>query len=100
MRGLYFTDAADADIDDIWFSVAQDNIDAADRLVDALSHALTLILNQPMMGVARPELGNELRSFIWHKNYLLYYQRWRDGIAVIRVLHGARDVRMLEFPPP
>lgn len=44
-----------------------------------------------MMGRARDELAAGLRSFpIGH--YVLFYERVTDGIALVRVLHGARDI--------
>ena len=44
------------------------------------------------MGRARHELIVDLRSFIV-RNYIIFYQPMADGIEVLRVLYGARDVR-------
>lgn len=43
------------------------------------------------LGRARHELLVKLRSFTF-KNYVIFYQPATDGIEVLRVLHGARDV--------
>ena len=48
-------------------------------------------MTQPEMGRKRPELGHELRSFVI-KNYVIFYDPIPDGIFVVRVLHGARDI--------
>lgn len=45
----------------------------------------------PEMGRARYELLVNLRSFTV-KNYVSFYQPIRDGIEMLRVLHGARDI--------
>jgi toxin ParE1/3/4 len=43
------------------------------------------------MGRARHELLVNLLSFTV-KNYVIFYQPITEGIEVLRVLHGARDV--------
>jgi toxin ParE1/3/4 len=43
------------------------------------------------MGRAREELASELRSFPVRR-YVVFYRPLVDGIEVVRVLHGARDV--------
>lgn len=40
------------------------------------------------------ELAPELRSFAV-KRYVVFYLPMPEGIAVIRVLHGARDIPLL-----
>ena len=43
------------------------------------------------MGRNRPDLAPELRSFPVD-NYIIFYRPISEGIQVIRVLHGARDI--------
>jgi toxin ParE1/3/4 len=43
------------------------------------------------MGRTRDELAPGIRSFPFSR-YLLFYLPISDGIDVVRVLHGARDV--------
>jgi toxin ParE1/3/4 len=45
------------------------------------------------MGREREELSARLRSFAVG-NYVIFYRPAKDGIEVVRILHGARD-----FPP-
>lgn len=79
------------DILDVWDHIADDDMAAADRWVDALDTAFHRLATQPMMGRARPELGGDLRSFPFRR-YVIYYLPLRDGIDVVRVLHSARDI--------
>lgn len=88
---------AAADLDEIWFTIALDDIVAADRVVDSLYATAALLAAQPKIGRARTELGAELRSFATKTPYLIYYVPMMDGIAIARVLHHARDVDAI-FP--
>lgn len=82
--------AAD-DIAEVWDYIAEDNLDAADRWIDRLDEQFGFLATQPLMGRARPELGPELRSYPFGR-YMIFYAPLADGIDVIRVLHGARDI--------
>ncbi len=79
------------DILDVWDHIAEDDMAAADRWVDQLDAALNRLATQPMMGRARPELGERLRSLPFRR-YVIFYLPVEDGIDVVRVLHSARDV--------
>jgi toxin ParE1/3/4 len=48
----------------------------------------------PLIGRARNELINGIRSFPVG-NYLLFYQQIENGIEIIRVLHGSRDIETI-----
>lgn len=82
--------AAD-DIAEVWDCIAEDNLNAADRWIDRLDEQFGFLATQPLMGRARPELGPELRSYPFGR-YMIFYAPLADGIDVIRVLHGARDI--------
>ena len=82
---------AEQDLDDIWFSIALDNPDAADALLDKIGGVSVLLAENREMGRARPELLEGLRSFPVG-NYILFYLPEAGGIELTRVLHGARDV--------
>jgi toxin ParE1/3/4 len=46
------------------------------------------------MGRARPELRPDLRSFPVGR-FVIFYREVRDGIEIVRVLRGARDLPAL-----
>ena len=82
---------AAADILEIWDFIAEDSFAAADRWVDRLDETLELWATQPMMGRGREELAPGVRSFAFGK-YVVFFSPLSDGIDVVRVLHGARDI--------
>ena len=79
------------DILDIWDRIAEEDVTAADRWVDQLDTALNRLATQPMMGRSREELADNLRSLPFRR-YVIFYLPIEDGIDVVRVLHGARDI--------
>ena len=82
---------AEADILEIWDYIVDDSLAAADRWVDRLDVQFRLLAAQPMMGRARDELAPGVRSFPFGR-YVVFYVPLDDGIDVVRVLHGARDI--------
>ena len=83
--------AAIADIFEIWDFIAEDRVSAADRWIDLLDQQFQLLATQPMLGRTRDELGPGIRSLPFGR-YLIFYLAQPDGIDVIRILHGARDI--------
>lgn len=96
MAQLIFRPLAEQDLDEIWFYIAQDNVDAADRTLDLLRDKGLILAKSPMIGRARTELAPSLRSFPVG-NYLIFYRPIESGIEVIRVLHGSQDLNSIEF---
>jgi len=82
---------AEADLLEIWDYIAADSLAAADRWVDRLDEQFRMLAAQPMMGRAREELAPGVRSFSFGR-YVVFYMPLHDGIDVVRVLHGARDI--------
>ena len=82
--------AAETDLDEIWWHIAQDNPINADRFLDRIQDSCHTLAGYPHMGVKRDELKPGLRS---HPvgNYLIFYFPLADGIEIVRVLHGSRD---------
>ena len=90
---------AETDILEIWDYIADDSLAAADRWVDRLDEQLRVLATQPMMGRARDELAPGVRSFPFGR-YVIFYVPLDDGIDVVRVLHGARDIHAVFNPEP
>ena len=88
------TPEADDDLWEILVYIARDNEDAAFRLIDTIDEKLYMLAQFPGGGQARPELLPNLRSFPVG-NYLIFYRPIEDGIEVLRVVHGARNLRRL-----
>lgn len=76
---------------DIWNYIAVDNQAAADRIIEKFDAALNLLSTAPGLGPRRDEFGLGMRSFPVGQ-YLIFYRAIDDGIELIRVLHGARNL--------
>lgn len=91
MSLLQISNRAREDLRDIWDYVSERNLPAADALLDRFLDVAETLAEQPLAGRARPKLRPELRSFPVGE-YLLFYEPQQDGIEVVRVLHGHRDI--------
>jgi len=93
-RRVRRTARADADIEGIAKWIARDSVDAALRWLDGLDEAMGRLAQTPGSGTERGELRAGMRSSPFG-NYLIFFRPMRDGIVVVRVIHGARDYRRL-----
>ena len=91
MSRLDLTERAQDDLRDIWDYVSERNVPAADSLVDRFLDVAETLSHQPLAGRARPELATDLRSFPIGE-YLLFYVPVVDGVEVVRVLNGHRQI--------
>ena len=97
MHRLVFTERAQADLLEAWVFIAEDNPAAADKVLDTLEQEAKLLLVQPLMGRARPELDSAVRSWPSATPYVVFYEVDESELTVLRVLHHARDVRPASF---
>lgn len=97
MNRYRFSDQALEDLEDIWLYIATDDIKAADHFVDTLVAKIETLATQPKMGRARDELHESFRSFPVG-NYLIFYRLIDDGVEIVRVLSGFRDLPELFLP--
>ena len=94
MPSFRFLPSARDDLNEIWEYIAQDNLDAAERLVERIEELCELLATRPQLGRRREELAPGLRSFP-EGSYFIFYQPIPDGIEVVRVLHTSRDIDSL-----
>lgn len=90
------TPQAEEDIIEIWFYIAVEKQSAlnADRFMDKLDKQLTFLAQNPGIGTPKNQYIKGLYQFIFG-NYLIFYFPLSNGIEIIRVLHGARDLDTL-----
>jgi len=88
------------DLEEIHFSIALDNPDAADRFLEAVTVSLGVLCQYPNLGPRyqsnEPELsGIRLWPVRKFRKYLIFYRPEPEAgcLRVVRVLHGARDIR-------
>ncbi|HEV2330913.1 MAG TPA: type II toxin-antitoxin system RelE/ParE family toxin [Verrucomicrobiae bacterium] len=97
MQVVLRTSRANLDLVEIAFRIAQENPVAAERWLDKISEKCEMLVRMPKIGRSRPDLAPGFRSFPVG-DYVIFYIFYRpisDGIQVIRVLHGARDIHKL-----
>jgi len=85
---------AESDLDEIWWHIAQDSPDNADRFLDRIQESCLGLADFPQMGTARNELKAGLRCQPIG-NYLIFYFPLEDGVDIVRVLHGSRDIERM-----
>lgn len=91
MPSLVIRPKALDDLAEIWAYIAQDSPTHADVLATRVDRLFRILAKQPLMGRPRPELLPNLRS-IPIGNYVIFYIPRENGIDVVRVLHGSRDL--------
>jgi toxin ParE1/3/4 len=95
MRSILRTRASRSDVVGIILHIRRGSPRAAKRVLDAVNDTIQLLGAFPTLGPRREELSQSLRSFPVNKytDYIIFYRTTQSGIEIIRVLHGARDVR-------
>ncbi len=86
------TASAQRDVDQIADFIAEDNVDAALRVHEALEAAFRHLAEMPEMGHTRADLTVRPLKFWSVYSYLIVYDPARAPLTVVAVLHGARDV--------
>jgi plasmid stabilization system protein ParE len=83
--------SAEADLIKIWryfARVASEQI--ADRLIIEIADASNRLEQNPLMGRARNEFGDDARSILVQP-YTIFYRTQSGQIQIIRVLHERQD---------
>jgi toxin ParE1/3/4 len=96
-RRVIIRAVAETEIDQIAKFIARDNLDAAIRFYEAVDDTCKLLSWMPKLGkcrVARDPSLRDLRSWSIKKftDYLIFYLPRKDGIEVLHVVHGSRDL--------
>jgi plasmid stabilization system protein ParE len=92
MKDCVLSAAAELDLDAIWDYIAQDNIDAADRWIAKLFDAFDVLAQAPGMGHKREDLTSFPVLFWPAGAYLIVYRVQGEGIQIVAVTQGARDI--------
>jgi toxin ParE1/3/4 len=100
MKRFILTPRAKLDVNDIWDYIANDNIEAADRVLDALESAMVKLAKKPGVGHWREEITDKRHRFFLVYSYLIVYRHEAKPLQIVRVLHAARDVQSILVLPP
>jgi toxin ParE1/3/4 len=100
MPHIYYRPQVSDDIVSITLRIRVDSPDSADRFLDRLHPTLMELAKMPGKGSTkrfRAAALSDVRT--WRvqgfPNYLICYRPLSDGIEVLAILHGARDLRRL-----
>ena len=91
MSRLLIRPAAERDLDDIWWHIAQDSSVNADHFLDRIQDSCFVLADYPHLGLNRDEIRKGLRSH-QVEHYQVFYVPLVDGVEIVRVLHGSRDI--------
>ncbi len=90
--------AAEADLLGIHLYIGREDRspEGADRLLRAIDAKCKLYAAQPLMGTARQDLGENIRTFSCGtkpnpREWVVVYRPIEDGIEVVRVFRGKQD---------
>jgi toxin ParE1/3/4 len=95
MSRIRLSSVAETDLRDAWLFVADDSIEAADRLLDMIRAKIEVVAQHPKLGEPRPDLiPADCRSTL-AGNFVILYRAVADAIEIVRVVHAARDFRII-----
>lgn len=92
---LSVSPAAKADLDEIEEYIARDSVEAVERWINRLIDAFRLLATNPGLGHVRRDLTLAPVLFWPVEAYVLIYRVGRDGIEVVAVTQGGRDIPRL-----
>ena len=96
MTRVFYTHQADRDLLDLWLYIAQDNPAAADRQLEAIHASCERLAEYPGIGQGSPDIRPGMKR--WPVgSYLVLHRLISDGIEVVRVVHGARHLDILDL---
>ena len=95
MTRFVLTPAAKADLAAIFDHIVEADPGAASRVLSRLRAAMRRLARSPGLGHLREDLADEPLRFWPVYSYLVIYRPAPRPLQVIRVLHGARDVRRI-----
>ncbi|MGA8027975.1 MAG: type II toxin-antitoxin system RelE/ParE family toxin [Bryobacteraceae bacterium] len=95
MSGFALHPEAYDDIDQIRAYIAEDNPDAADRMVNEVFDRIRLLAQLPNQGFRRPSFTSLPLRFVAVREYLIVYAPERNPLWVVAVIHGRRSPRVI-----
>lgn len=95
MSDFIFSKAAEKDMLALWEYIAEDDIEAADRVTQAIQEAMDKLVLMPGMGHRRTDLADETLRLWPIFSYLIVYRPQTAPLEIVRVVSGYRDLAAL-----
>ena len=91
-----FTPQAVQDLDAIWWFIAEDSRDAADRVEMEIVATCRRLAKHPLIGTKRQDI-TALPVRFWtlpkFSNYVIVYRPDTATLQIVAILHGKRDLK-------
>ncbi|MCL1468791.1 type II toxin-antitoxin system RelE/ParE family toxin [Argonema galeatum] len=94
MSNYILSPLAIQDLDEIYDYIASNNLDSAENFVDNVEQKCQSLAQFPNMGKSYENLLPQLRG-VPVNNYVIFYRQVQNGIQVVRVLSGYRDLEAI-----
>jgi toxin ParE1/3/4 len=99
VSNVRFTRRARDDLLDIWLYIAPRNsYTVADWVYDRIEQTCHLLKYHPQLGPARPEIAKDARA-LGIGRWLALYRLVEDGVQIVRIVDGVRDLTSIEWTP-
>jgi plasmid stabilization system protein ParE len=95
MTGYALHPEAFIDLDDIREHIAEDNPDAADRMITEIFDGIRGLVAFPNQGYRRPNLTSRPLRFKLVREYAIVYAPEKKPLWVVAVFHGRRSPRVM-----
>ncbi len=92
MSGYLLGREAEQDLDNLWEYIADDSVEAADRVIAEFFDAFEVLARNPGMGHKREDLTKFPVLFWTVGNYLVIYRVPGNLVEIVAVVHGKRDI--------
>lgn len=85
---------AQEDLIEIWLFIAKENIFAADKYLDEIEAKIIFLSHNPLASEGYKARGYKTKGIrkCPVNKHIIFYLPLKDGIEIIRVLHGAMDI--------
>jgi toxin ParE1/3/4 len=94
MARVIRSEQAQQDLEEILDYLDSQSTQAADRFATKFDQTCDLHAKHPQIGASAEEYAPNLRHFtVW--SYAIFYRPIEEGIELIRIIHGARDIPRL-----
>ena len=91
-----FTPQATEDLDSIWWFIARDSRDAADRVEVEIIATCRRLAKHPLIGIKRQDITPQpVRYWTLPKfsNYVVVYRPDTSPLQIVAILHGRRNLK-------
>jgi len=95
MSGFTLHPEAFNDIDEIREYIAEDNPDAADRVVTEIFDKIRALGEFPYQGYRRTDLTKRPLRFVLVREYVIAYAPDKKPLRILAVFHGRRSPRVM-----